>query len=365
MDTKEKTLRLSISFINTTTFRAKAGRVSSINEDHRNTPALRLVANILPELKERPVGMSRSLFASYSYPLTDTAQFFEGNGAMGVIRNFYDSLTDRVVGYFLKTGLLAGYFFEFTFGRLRAIALQITAAVLKFAAVIFNTRPAKSAAITIRSDVDNAEVDSKNALYVNGFGSLHITNNHQIELAFDKAKIAFPVLAFEQFKLVFTAGEGHLLSTFNSPDIQFHAVQLVGQDAVVKGNCAAWFESPLAFLVQLVRIRNLADATDNHLRGQSEHFLDVIVGKFMDRDLAKRFTIPCLSTDVTASGIGNFKSLVKCISLFRRWKEFYLSDQFHSVMIPQFQTFENGLAQERRQRLSLPTAKATGFSPRF
>jgi hypothetical protein len=42
-----------------------------------------------------------------------------------------------------------------------------------------------------------------------------------------------------------------------------------------------------------------------------------------------------------------------------------LSDQFHSVMIPQFQTFENTLAQEPRQRLSLPTAKAAGFSPRF
>lgn len=173
------------------------------------------------------------------------------------------------------------------------------------------------------------------------------------------------MLAFEQFKLAFTAGEEHLLPTFNGPDIQFHPVQFVGQDAVVKGDRAAWFESPLAFLVQLVRIRNLADAAHYHLRGQSEHFFDVIVGKFMDRDLAKRFNIPRLGRNVIASGIGYFKSLAKCICLFRRWKEFYLSDQFHSVMIPQFQTFENGLAQEPRQRLSLPTAKAAGFSPRF
>jgi hypothetical protein len=72
--------------------------------------------------------------------------------------------------------------------------------------------------------------------------------------------------------------------------------------------------------------------------------------------LPKRFTIPCLSTDVITSSVGHFESLAKRIRLFWRWKQFDLSDQFHNASIPYIQTIENKI-QKKEGRISSPLLK--------
>ena len=357
-------MRFSIRFINTTTCGAGARSVPWIHKDHRNSHSLRLVANVLSQLEKRPVGMSRSLLASYRYPFTDTAQFFEGNGAMGVIRNLYDRLADRVVGHFLETGLPARDLFEFSSGRLRTVTLQVAAAMLKLSASILNHCSAKPATVTIRGDVHNAEINPKNPFNVYGLGGLHIASYHQVELAFDHAKIAFPMLAFEQFKLALAAGKRHLLSACSCPDIQLQPVQFIGQDAIIESDSAMRFESPFGFSVQLVSVSDFGNRADNHLRAQVKDFLHGIIGKFVKRKLPKGLTLPGLIADVVTRGVCHFQSFAKCLCLFGRRQEFYLSDQFYNWITSLLRYIENAKAQEHRHQLSLPTPKGGGFSLR-
>ena len=362
--TKENRLRLTIGFINTTTFGAGARGVSWINEDHRNPHALGFVNDVLPQLVERPIRMSRSLLASFYGSLTDTAQFFKGDRSMSVIRNLYENFANSMVGCFLKTGLNAGYFLEFSSGGFGLFLLQIASAMSKLSAVIFDRRAAEPATVRSCGDLDKTQIHPQHPFHVNWLGCLHLADNHQVKLAFDQTQVAFPMLAFEQFKLAFSAGKGHLLSALYCPDAQLHPVQFVGQDAVIKSNRAMRLERTFDFSIQLISICNFRDATNNHLCGQAKHFLDSVIRKFVDWKLFECLTIPRLLADVIAGGVCNLKSFTKGLRLFRRRQEFYLSDQFHGVIIPKFQSIETALAKVHRQRLSLSTAKAGSFLPR-
>lgn len=332
-----------------------------IDEHNRHACPFGFVSDALAKLVKRPVSMSRSLLAS-NLCLTNALQIFKSNCPVSVLRFFNETLTDNVIGVLLETCLLSRKFFEFAFGGLGLFLLQVLSAMLKDAAVAFNVLPAEILPIRSGGYVHNAEINAKNPININRLRCFNIANSKQVELAFDITQVTFPTLPTQQFQLPCTSREGNTLPTVYRPDRNFLRFQFVGKNAIIKGDCPVWLERPLCLAVNPIGIGDLRDATDNYLRCQLEHLLDVVIGEFMQGKLTKGFVFPRLITDVVASSIRHFKSFMKRARLFGRWKEFQLSNQFHISSVSLFQYIDKWLwAKAAKAGAFLPAVKRAGF----
>ncbi len=66
---------------------------------------------------------SCSLAAPNRYPITNAAQFFQGDSAMGALRSFNNAFADRMVDSFGETGLFATTLLQEFAGRPGALGL--------------------------------------------------------------------------------------------------------------------------------------------------------------------------------------------------------------------------------------------------
>lgn len=102
--TNKLRLALAILFRAMSARRTGARSVARVNENNRDTGKFRLVANKLPQLKERPAGNLGALRPSEPLlnSLTNAAQVFKSETALSVCgrRNYF--LSYRVVSLFSK-----------------------------------------------------------------------------------------------------------------------------------------------------------------------------------------------------------------------------------------------------------------------
>ena len=327
--TGEKSLSTTIGFINATTHGAGLTGVSGINKDHRNTHSFSLVADVLTQLVERPVSVLASLLAT-NRCLTNTAQIFQSDSAVSVLRFSNKLFTDRVVSVGLEPGLPTGKFLEFALSGLRTVALKVTATMFIFAPVVLDFLTAKLFSVAVGCNIYYTKINTEKSVNVNRFGSFNIACGEQIKLAINKTQVAFAALLQEQFHLARTCGEPDSLPPANRPNRDGHFVNLPGQDTVVKRNRSMWLKSALCFVVNFVSICHLGDRAHHDLSGELKHLLDDVISKFVQWELAKSLSLPSLFTDVVASSVGYLKRLLEHISLFHCREELDFRCEFHN-----------------------------------
>ena len=340
----------AIRFINTTTFWAGSGSIPWIHQDHRNACSFRFVFNKLPELVERPVVMSRSLLAA-NRSLADPAQIFQSNGPTSVLRVLDETLADCVIDVLLKTLLLTGQFLQFTFGGLGLFLLQISSAMVQDASVSVNIQPAEMFPVTVGGEVDDPKIHTDHTFHINGLRCLHIAGCKQVELPFDKAQVTFHTLTNQQFHLPLTTSKTNALTARNGPDGYLHALKIIRQDAIVKCDGSLGFENAHHFSINLICIRDFGNTAHNHLGCEWIVCSDILVGKFVERELTKRSMFPSLLTDVVTGGIGGFKCLLECFCLVGVGQELDLGNQFHAAIVAQMFYCFNILKNENSIRL--------------
>jgi len=236
---------------------------------------------------------------------------------------FVKTFTDRVVGVTLKSSLLARDFSEFAFSWFGLLLLEVLAAVFKLAPIIVHALTAKLFAITVRSNVDNAKVNSKNTFDVNWFRYLNITYRQKIKLFIDKAQIAFTALLQEKLHLTHTRRERNSLSTTNCPDRNSHFVDFPRKNAIVKRNCSMRTKNMPCLVIEFISVGNFADTAHNNLSRERKLLANIVISKFVQRKLVKSLCVPRLFTDIVASIVRCLKRLFEMVYLFWCRKEFY------------------------------------------
>lgn len=322
-------MSFAIGFIHTTTCRTRPAGIAWVNRDNSHSGEFCLVLNFLAQIVKRPVAMPCPLLSTNRYPVADATQVFKGDTASSVFRLLHDTLTDRVVGVFLKARLFAAELLKFTAGAVRALALQIAPAILEPTTVLVDSITRINFTVAIRSDVDNTQVNTEELVNITGFGRFNFAGDKQIKFAVDVAQVAFTAFGLQQLLLPFTGKVRHFLAAFQCPDANHLLVRIDRQDAVIVGKCAKRVKHTLNFSVQFVGVGHLADGADSHLRRQTEVGANVFVGQMVQGVLLEDLMFPRQFRNVVASVIGTFQRLQQECVLFWRRLQFDLRSQFH------------------------------------
>ncbi len=165
LNTGERSLIGTIRFIDVTAAGTGATRVARVNRDHEHTSALGLVFDEGSQLVKRPTVQDCSLPALSPDPLTDTAQFFEGNSRLpsrrGAFCGFYNLTADLVVDMLGKVALLAGKLLEPTLGCFRAFLLKLGTQTPVTVAHVVDSFAGVDSGVRINCDIDHAKVNAK------------------------------------------------------------------------------------------------------------------------------------------------------------------------------------------------------------
>jgi hypothetical protein len=96
--------------------------------------------------------------------------------------------------------------------------------------------------------------------------------------------------------------------------------------------------------VEFVDIRNFANCSNGHLRGEAESFSDFTVNKVMKLPIIESFTLKSCFGNVIASNVEAFHSLQKTVELRFVWNEFDQKSLLHISMdcsTPYLRVFSN------------------------
>ena len=321
-------MRTTVCFIDTTTNCTGTTGVARVNQDNGHPAQLRLVCDVLAQLVERPVSVLAPLSAA-NLCLTNTAQIFQSDCPLSVLRLLNKLLTDYVVGIRLETRLLARYFLEFSFGRLRALALKITAAVLIFSAVLFNTFSAEVFTIAVRCKVDDARINAENIFHILRNCCFNIPGCKEIKQTVNHTQVTLTPFTTQKCSLSVPACKRHALSAINRPQTDCGFIKLKRKNTAIVSNGTIGIKLTLFVSSSLISISHFRNATNCKLRTQRELLSDWLLDKVVKRKLAKGFVFPCLLTDVVTSSISRLNGLLEKFSLLNRGEKFYFRRQYH------------------------------------
>lgn len=267
----------------------------------RNASKLRLVDDFLLQVVERPSVVLSPLAASNRCPFADAFEVLKSNAALGVFRLLNHTLGDAVVHVFGKASLFLTSFLEQALGRLRTLGLQPRAQLGMALAQSVDLSSCELFPVAVCGDVGDTQINAQKTLNLGRWGRLNIAGRKQVELPVDQTQIGFTALRFQQLAVMCSADVGNPLATGNGPDRNLLWGQPPSQDAAVIGDCAERVKCALFALARLVGIRNLRNATNSHLGGQSKARADRLVRQAVKRELLELLILPRQLADLITS----------------------------------------------------------------
>lgn len=302
--------------------------IARIDQDYGDTGSFGFVENKLPELMESPISQSGTLALTGRYPITDTAQFFQGDSAIGALSGCHDGFTNAVVGVLLVTRLTTLKSAQFAFGSTCSLALQVTAAVGVDATIKFHLLAAVVRALAVRGDVNDTEVNPKHITGFDQIGIVQVTNTSDVEHATDQHQIDFAFAVFEQFSLVLAHYASHFFPTVQRPNRNRVIVEKP-EDAVIVGLRRVRSEGALCLGVELIGIGHLGNAAHRDLSTQTKAFPRLGVNQLVQRKLLERLDLPGTLRNPVAGSIGALKSFLERFKLLCIRQKFNVGYKFH------------------------------------
>ena len=323
---------LPILFIHTAAFRTGPGRIPGIDDEHFDALHQRLVGHKGAELIEGPVVQPVSLAFSGRNLFPDARKILNGNTGTSAF-----GLGNKLFGYVvvdpcLKTMLFSGDLFQSPFAGLRLFLLKAFSSFLIPDPFVFDRRAGEDFPIGIGGDVDDSKVYSKNLF--RKFRLLFRNVADEIDkpflAVFVKDKIDFPFSETEIFPLMLSADKWDLHSTGKSPKTDLVSL-LEGKNPVVIGLRRPLTKNMDGGSIRPVRIGNLGNAPDDHLRGKFGRLPCFVVFGFMERELIEIFRIERMAGKLIAKTIAGFQRLEESLRLFFSRFQFEVDRYFHKL----------------------------------
>ena len=315
---------------------------------YRDTLTSGFVLDKISKLKETPtiVQSSLTLTEPFVRPRTNAFKRFQSDRF-----SFAFSLRDKVfsngvVGYFRSGSLPTGNPFQYFLGSSGAFRLQRCAGLFSLLSQSIKFSPLVGISVRIGQDVLNTQISPKHIIKRSPgdpvFLSIgNIYGCQQVELPLDVGQIRLPLLVLQQFSVMLPGYVVNLLPPSSCPDRNRRAAPLllvkkVAKDTGIVGRCPILAVSTLSFLIQLVRIRHLANAAYHRLSAQVERTLNTVVALFVYRKLPKRLGFKGMAGDFIASSVRLLKRVEQHFSLFISWLQMYFSGELHHLKDTQF-----------------------------
>lgn len=334
-------------------------RVARVYPNGRDARPLRLVRCKLLELVEGPGVQVVSLSASNLYPSTDVLQVLKSKSQTVALRGSYKIFADAMVYVSGKAPLTSREFFQLALSRVRTTLLQTLTKAAALATNLVDVCPGVSVAERVGSEVDDARVYAKVALYIFGGRLRDATRRQQVKLASNVNKVGLALLKLQEFELTRPGAEKHLLPTLKRPDGHAELIRLPFQDAAVIGNSTVGLERAKRLFVQLVSVSYFGLASHDHLRRKREGVFRVIVDQTVKAELPESLGVLSHLRHVVTRLVRPFKRRQQCGVLFRGGQELDFRRQFHPSILTQLSRLEHCATPALpRSRNFLPRLKA-------
>jgi len=348
-------LRDTVTLINTTAYGAGSGSVARVNSLNHNPHKLGFVLDKRPQLVESPRVLLPPLALANRYPVTDTAEVFQGDTPASAFSLCNNTLADSVVDIRGKTSLFARTLSEKPLGLLRPFGLELA---LEFSMSLpkpVDLCPRVSLPVRVGDDINDAEVNTKKTVGFVWRRLWRIYHNSKVEDAVSEDKVGLPNLTVKPRFLIGTDSGGDNQPAIKRENGDF-IEPLPRQDTLVKNHRRMWAKLMLGNLTHLVAFRYLSYRTDCHLRRETKPLSQLVVDKPMYVELPESLSLERHVRSVIAGLIKGFHSLNQSFVLLWRRCEFYHQCLFHVIAIIE----QNSLQCQGRRWLLLPVAETTG-----
>lgn len=323
-------MALSIGFITVSALTTSAGGVTRVNENDGNTRSLCLVPNKTRQLKERPIAHLPTHFPiEAEAAFSNTRQVFEAQCLAGKKCRLHKLFRDNVIDMPAVTRGFQAHLFESAPRPFRSRFLQAAAMIASAAAHSLDRFARIRMAFAVGGNLNDAEVNTQNTIRLNQRRVRNADRSHQVEVAIDKGQITFALLKSKKAALILTANKRQFQATCHRPDAHLPFVRVPSQDTGIVGNRAQWLKCSLGALVQFVGVSDLADSTNNDLRGQPRFGALSRVLALVQRVLPKGLVLPSPCAETIANGVCRLHRLLQSIRLFGRYEQFDLGYKFH------------------------------------
>jgi len=261
----------------------------------------------LPELVEGPIVMSRSLSATKPCPATDALQIFKGNATASAFRGLDKGLANTVIRVLLKAGLTAREFAQSTLGRFGSDRLKNGAAAFVPLPFRFKFFARENLPITGNGDVNNAQVNSKPASWIEFWRLSDFADLMEKPLIIFKNQISLSLALFEKFQLSLASEERHSLAANGCPDVGCLVRKSPRENALIVGDCAMPEKDALVPVIEFVSIGDLGFQPNRNLSRKAKLLTGRIVDEFVKVKLLESFSPPSHTADIITGGISSLK----------------------------------------------------------
>ncbi len=322
------------------TLRTLARSIARVNRDNGNSMQSRLVFDLRSQIEERPVIQLVTLTFTNRYPVSDIAQIFKSNSPTGVFSLHHKLFGNNVVLKFLEALLFTRKLFKFSFCGLGLLSLQIASAVRKGLTNAFNVLAGKLFTVRVGNDIYDAEIDTKNILRIKKFGFVNVADTVKKKLFSDIKKLYFALSVLKQLSLFITHHERNSNSTIDRPDGN-KIVLFEAHYPVVVGDGAKRPELPLGLGVELVRVGNFSDGSDDDLSRQIERIPNGAIREFVKVELFEYLIFERFFRNPVTRFVDLLHGLKqRCGLAIERFK-FEVNRQFHKNIITHYSNMED------------------------
>lgn len=328
----ERLLGGTVRLVDVPAFRAGPAGVPRVNCDYGDTGEQSLVGDEGAQLEERPASMSSPLTTPNGYPVADALEVFEGDATSGAFGLGHETLTDAVVLDRAKAGLLAREFLQVPLGRLGAGLLQGLAEGVVADANGFDLSAGMSFAVGIDRDVADAEVNAKEALWVDGGTIRDVDGDVEEELAIAVDEVGLSTSGVEFGAVVGADGDRNDETAVSAEETDAVQAVLERVGSLVEREGAQGVEVGPGGAVSLVDFADLGNGANGVLCGEPKERANLCVVELLELHLVGRLGLEGLGAEPLACLVVPAESYQKALCFGFVHQEFDNGDQLHQHM---------------------------------
>ena len=332
-------LAAAVGLVAVATHGASAAGVPGINELDGNPRQQSLVGDELPQLVKRPTEHLGPLLSPELCPVADALEILHSDPASGVCSDTNDPLADAVVGVAPESGLAVANALHRASRVLPGAPLLVSAHLLAKRAACacvglahsLDGFSAHSLAVAGRGQVDDAEINADEVSHGDWRTIGHGHADQQEPFAVTPTiEIALPLVERKPLALVTAHYDGNDDATAQRQERNAVGA-LEAHHAAVEGHGRVLAEPwPLA-TVTLIGFDHIGYAAHRHLRGEPKPLTDLVVMKFLQRDLVGEADLVCLAGQPVGSFIEPLDRLAQPVVSLRIGQDLCLEGQFHNM----------------------------------
>lgn len=281
----ELALTPAVLLVDVPTRNARSGGVPWVHNRDPHSRLQSLVRDHLPQLKEPPSHVSRTLTPPNRGPFVDALEVLQCDATAGALGLANDCLADAVVLDLPEAGLLAREFLDVALGRLGAGALKPVPETVVALPDGLDLGAGVAIAVAVGGEVTDAEVHAKPAVRVDGTAIGYVHRDVQEELALAVHEVGLATHAFDAGAMVGAHDDGGDDSIPQRGEGHPVEAVLEGVESLVVGDRSIEAEARLLGLVALEGFTDLGDGPDGELGVEAEGCADLGVVEFLDFEL--------------------------------------------------------------------------------